>query len=217
MATRYIDISGRKFGRLTATQFIGTSRTRQAVWKCACDCGKSHTAEARMLKCGNIQSCGCLQLNSPARAAANRKRLMTHGMTKTLTGQSWLNMLTRCFNPKHGSFKEYGARGIRPCEFIRASPLNLVLLIAERPSSKITLDRIDVNRGYTCGSCAECLANGWNLNVRWADKREQSENTRRSVMFCMDGVTLNASAWARRLGLPKNTFRNRYSEFQVPK
>lgn len=216
MGQRYKDIAGHKFGRLTALRFVGRSDKRMAIWECQCDCGRRHHAEGRSLRSGNVQSCGCLQLNSPVRAAANRKRLMTHGMTQTLTGKSWMAMLTRCYNPNVASFKDYGGRGIRACEFIRASPLNLVLIIAERPSRKITLDRMDVNAGYNCGACAECLANGWALNVRWADKSEQAGNTTRSVFYLIDGQTLCAADWARRKRMNVNTFRRHYKDCLIP-
>lgn len=215
MRQRYKDIAGHKFGRLTALRFVGHSENRNAVWECACDCGKAHIAEGRSLRSGNIQSCGCLQINSPVRAAANRKRLMTHGMTRTLTGQSWMAMLTRCYNPNVAAFKDYGGRGIRVCEFIRASPLNLVLIIAERPSRNITLDRINVNAGYNCGTCAECLANGWKLNVRWADKAEQAGNTTRNVLYRIDDQTLCAAEWARRKRMNVGTFRRQFSDCLV--
>lgn len=215
MGQRYKDITGHKFGRLTALRFVGHSDNRNAVWGCVCDCGKAHIAEGRSLRSGNVQSCGCQQINSPARAAANRKRLMTHGMTHTLTGKSWMAMLTRCYNPNVASFKDYGGRGIKACEFIRASPLNLVLIIAERPSRKITLDRMDVNAGYTCGTCAECLSNGWKLNVRWADKIEQAGNTTRNALYCVDGQTLCAAEWARRKRMPVKTFRSQFKDCEV--
>lgn len=215
MSKHIKNISGQRFGRLTALRMVGLSKWGTAIWECKCDCGKTHTATGLALRSGHSKSCGCLKLNSPIVTATNRRRLMTHGMTKTLTGQSWMGMLTRCYNSNAKAFKDYGGRGIEVCEFLRATPLNLVLLIAERPSSKISLDRIDVNGHYSCGHCAECLSKGWNLNVRWADRIEQASNTTRTVLYSIHGETRCAAEWARRTKTPVNTFRRRFDSALV--
>lgn len=40
----------------------------------------------------------------------------THGETGppcSLRYKAWCNMFTRCYNPRHESYKNYGARGIK--------------------------------------------------------------------------------------------------------
>ncbi len=55
------DISGRRFGKLTAIQPTEERSARgSAVWLCRCDCGKEVHAEAGQLLSGNRKSCGCL-------------------------------------------------------------------------------------------------------------------------------------------------------------
>lgn len=39
-----------------------------------------------------------------------------HGPYNRLEFRTWLNMLSRCKNPKHISYPNYGARGIAVCE-----------------------------------------------------------------------------------------------------
>lgn len=49
------DLTGVQFGRLTALTYLGNSR-----WRCVCECGKQHEADAYHLRAGKILSCGCL-------------------------------------------------------------------------------------------------------------------------------------------------------------
>lgn len=60
MGRKPIDLTGQRFGRLTAIrpteQRLGTS----VAWECRCDCGNMKLAPACALVSGGIQSCGCL-------------------------------------------------------------------------------------------------------------------------------------------------------------
>jgi hypothetical protein len=51
------DISGQKFGRLTALNRVNKSNRSQ--WKCKCDCGKITYPSLSALKRGSVKSCGC--------------------------------------------------------------------------------------------------------------------------------------------------------------
>lgn len=52
----YKDISGRKFGKLTAIEYVGSSK-----WLCRCDCGKEKIIPGGNLIQGHTTSCGCNQ------------------------------------------------------------------------------------------------------------------------------------------------------------
>lgn len=60
---RLIDISGKRFGRLTALRRVGISSPvdRQALWECRCDCGAIRRVRSKCLRSGNTQSCGCFK------------------------------------------------------------------------------------------------------------------------------------------------------------
>lgn len=53
----FIDLTGRKFGRLTAMERVGSNKNKRAVWLCKCDCGKTVTVDSYSLKSGNTKSC----------------------------------------------------------------------------------------------------------------------------------------------------------------
>lgn len=57
---KFIDMSGEKFGKLTAIERSGTSDNR-AVWLCKCDCGNLKEIIGKSLRSGLTKSCGCVR------------------------------------------------------------------------------------------------------------------------------------------------------------
>lgn len=55
---RKIDLSGQKFGRLTAIEPVVVDGHRK--WLCVCDCGNFTTVATGSLRSGGTKSCGCL-------------------------------------------------------------------------------------------------------------------------------------------------------------
>lgn len=54
------DLSGRKFGKLTALSKEGLSKRGCVLWKCVCECGNECFVDSGDLMSGNNLSCGCL-------------------------------------------------------------------------------------------------------------------------------------------------------------
>src|SRR6516165_1934205 len=74
----------------------------------------------------------------------------------------WKSMKNRCFDVKN---PYYGGRGVKLCERWR-SYNNFVADMGEPPSDIHSLDRIDVNKGYSPDNC------------RWATPEQQVLNRR---------------------------------------
>ena len=56
-----IDLTGRKFGRLTAVEMTDKrNRNGSIYWKCRCDCGRETFVTSDVLRRGAVKSCGCL-------------------------------------------------------------------------------------------------------------------------------------------------------------
>ena len=58
----FIDLTGMKFGRLTAIEPVKHDNSTAAFWKCKCDCGNTVEVYGYSLRAKNgTRSCGCLQ------------------------------------------------------------------------------------------------------------------------------------------------------------
>jgi len=75
------DITGRRFGRLTALYRDGLSRSWQAIWVCRCDCGKEVRVCKNNLLSGRSRSCGCLK-----RDLLRERNLKRHGKDQAPLG-----------------------------------------------------------------------------------------------------------------------------------
>lgn len=150
---RYV---GERNGRLVLVQKIGPK-----LWLAQCDCGNSHELDAGTF---NTKSCGCLKREMMREVAS--LRFKTHGWKGKPEHYTWAAMISRCTNPSHPAFKNYGGRGISVCDEWRRDFSAFIEHIGPRPSNDHSLDRIDNERGYEPG------------NVRWATRGEQAKNRR---------------------------------------
>lgn len=55
----FIDLTGKKFGKLTVKSFAHIGKYSRAVWNCICDCGKEAEIKGEYLRNGDTKSCGC--------------------------------------------------------------------------------------------------------------------------------------------------------------
>ena len=62
---RFIDIRGKRFGKLVVIEETGRDKWGSRLWKCKCDCGGYNIATTRNLTTGNTKSCGCLFIEKP--------------------------------------------------------------------------------------------------------------------------------------------------------
>ncbi len=127
----------------------------------------------------------------------NHKGNPKHGGHGTLTYMRWKSMLQRCTNPAASNYKDYGGRGVAVCERWRQSFESFRQDMGECPCAEMTLDRIDNQRGYEPGNC------------RWATKAEQNQNRGSVLQLTHNGRTMNATQWAKEMGISANTLRSR--------
>lgn len=59
-----IDLTGKKFNRLTALEATERRRSNGVVWKCRCDCGNITYVDTSGLQNGYTKSCGCLTIET---------------------------------------------------------------------------------------------------------------------------------------------------------
>lgn len=99
-----------------------------------------------------------------------REVIVTHDMSKSLEYQAWEAMIQRCTNPKTNGYQNYGGRGVSVDEsWIGKGGFSAFYNdMGAKPLKSYSLDRINPEGNY----CKE--------NCRWADKKTQSYNTRKS-------------------------------------
>ncbi len=203
------ELTDQRFGRLLVLQLDGKDKRNNRTYLCFCNpkwggCGKFKPVAATQLTTGLVESCGCL-LQEKRNANLKKAQVgqVTHGMSGTLTHNSWNAMMQRCYNYKCQSFPEYGGAGIVVCQFLRKSPANLKALIGERPKEgDYSLDRWPIQEGnYACGQCVECKERQWALNVQWSTKTEQAEHRGNAVMVEIDGIIKPRTQAAKELGM----------------
>ena len=70
MHPRVIDLTGRRFGRLTAVEYLGVAPGGGALWRCACDCGGETKVRSQKLRDGTVVSDGCYRADPEVRRDA---------------------------------------------------------------------------------------------------------------------------------------------------
>lgn len=160
-SSRIKDLSGRVFERLTVLGFAGLDSRFKATWLCRCECGIEKAVGGNTLTQGRTRSCGCLQRESVSALSK------TNEWTGTPERAAWVNMLSRCENPAHPSFENYGGRGIS-VSLDWHSFENFIRDMGYRPSDKHSIDRIENDLGYSKENC------------RWATRAVQNRNHRRN-------------------------------------
>lgn len=204
------DLTGQRFGRLVALNRDGTVGNGEACWSCKCDCGRTKRVKAYSLRTGLIRSCGCLRSEKTA------LRHLQHGDADSVEHIAWMAMIGRCENNRNTSFAEYGGRGIFVCNGWRQSYASFLADIGRRPTTGHSLDRIQVNGGYTCGHCDHCKANNHPANCRWATRTIQSRNRRISHFVSLDGISRTIAEWSEITGIKAPTIRRRLKSGWTP-
>lgn len=151
---RFIDRVGHRYGRLTAVQRVGTSKSKKPLWKCVCDCGNIKIVDSCALASSNTVSCGCYL----------KEQITKHGACKKSSYHSWRAMIRRCTKDTDKDYPRYGGKGVTVCpRWLEYA--NFVADMGE-PIGDETLDRIDTYGDYELTNC------------RWAGVKTQNRNVR---------------------------------------
>lgn len=111
----------------------------------------------------------------------------------------YLGMITRCYNPHSHEYKHYGGRGIKICPSWLAHYEYFEKWALENGfSPELSIDRIDVNKGYSPDNC------------RWTDALTQARNKTTNLFY--GGRSMTADEWAEELGISRGTIASRRAQ-----
>jgi len=177
------DITGDKFGFLTAIKFSHKEKSGKNFWEYRCDCGNTVTRRMNDVPTRKNQSCGC------KRSELNPMR--SHGMFGTRFYGIWSGMITRCTNVKMPFYKNYSGRGINcvvwnKFEQFRDDMYDSYLKhVDEFGEKQTTIDRIDNSGNY------------FKENCKWSTYKEQGSNTRSTKFTTIGNKTKTSVEWAK--------------------
>ncbi len=186
---------GTRFGRLVVVGDPVREKPGLIRYACKCDCGGETLSRGEQLRYGSAQSCGC------ARKETLAKRLTIHGQARkrahTLLYDVWCGMKARCSNPKHVSYRYYGAKGIvvgaefQNFEYFRKW--------AEETGYRkgLSIDRRENSGNYEPSNC------------RWVGIVVQNRNSSHTHQVTFDGKTLCLEEWTEVTGVRASTIRRR--------
>ena len=151
--TEYI---GKTFGKRLVLCETGRDKSRDRLYLCQCECGRQDVVRQSSLRAGKSIMC-----HSCAAKLTRNKR--THELSGTRLYSIWKSMVRRCSD---ATDKSYGARGIGVCHDWMDTRKFHQWAFANGYADHLTIDRIDVNKGYSPENC------------RWVSKSKQTENVR---------------------------------------
>ena len=189
------DLTGMVFNRLTAIRPNGKSKKGNYKWDCICLCGKEITVGSTNLISGNTNSCGCYR----------EDRLLEYSTTHGYSGgqhnnaraeyTAWMNMKSRCLNSKDKGYINYGGRGVKICERWLESFENFIKDMGDKPTPSHSIERNDVDGDYEPSNCY------------WTTIDVQAKNKRNTHWIEHDGIRLNLTDWANKIGAYEENLR----------
>ena len=195
---------GDRYNMLTVIDVSSeTDRRGKNKWVCLCDCGNKKVISTESLLYSHTKSCGCIQKEWTRGLA--EKVLKTHGLSKTRLHHEWRHIKNRCNNPKAKKYPIYGGRGIKLCaEWDNDFQSFYDWSMANGYKDNLTIDRIDVDKGYEPSNC------------RWIPLEKQSDNKRNTIRLTYNGRTQTLTEWCNELNLNRGTARSRYVKGNTP-
>ena len=177
-----LNLTGQRYGRLTALKVCGKTEYGQTQWECECDCGNKIFVGIGNLRSGHTKSCGCL---SREKSSEIGKRNLKHGESFSRIYGIYSNILNRCLVHTSKDYKKYGGRGITVCEEWKKSYETFRdWALANGYKDSLSIDRIDNNGPYAPWNC------------RWTTAKVQQNNTRFNRVITYNGETHTLAQWS---------------------
>lgn len=200
-----VDITGQKFGRLTAIECLERVAGRGRKWLFRCECGGVIMRFPFQVTSGNTSSCGCIR--KEMLIMRNKESLSTHRMTGTTEHTIWAKMIQRCRNPNDKNFPSYGGRGIKVCDRWNDPVTGFQEFFNDmgmRPKGA-QIDRTNNNGNYEPSNC------------RWVTPKQNSRNRRSNKMIDFRNETKCIAQWVDELGIERKSLGYRLKNQTIEK
>jgi hypothetical protein len=175
------DISGQRFGRLTAIREDGRTEGKSVIWLCICDCGESRWISRYTLESGHTRSCGCYRSDVMVEVMSARMPPYQHILNRVRDGA-----MKRGFEFDL-SLAFYQSLVGENCHYC-SSPLLWTSRRNDKQkgTSAHNLDRKDSSKGYIesnvvpcCGACNWLKSDVISYDeMRWIGKARQAYRER---------------------------------------
>lgn len=184
MANPKIDETGKRYGSYTV---IGpaenTTKSTAAYWLARCDCGntiKISGNDLRRNKFGLCPEC--------------KKKSKFYRVSDTELYKKWCWMRARCkYKSCEKTWRDYGGRGITVCDEWQSFEPFYEWATNNGYEPGLSIERIDVNKGYSPENC------------KWIPMSEQPLNTRNSETIVYEGKRMNLCQYADLIGVSRFT------------
>lgn len=195
---KFVDLTGKKFGKLIAVSF--EKKNGYYHYHCKCDCGNEKPIKAGALtrKNKSTKSCGCNSGPETGEKNPNYKHGHAPHGKRSKTASAWSCMMSRCYREKDKSFRHYGGRGISVCDRWHKFENFLEDMGIAKPG--LSIDRINVNGNYEPSNC------------RWATQLQQVRNLRNNIVVSYNGKEMCFSELCEITGVNYATALSRYKK-----
>ena len=193
MGKPFIDRTGQRYGRLTATQYLGKLPGKaKNYWQCQCDCGTLIEVTTSNLSTGHTQSCGCVHTEEmESRRIYPKEVAAEYGI--------WRGIKQRAGTQTGKNATSY--RHVQMDPTWRESFDRFYIDMGPRPSKNHSIERIDCSKGYEPSNCI------------WATSEVQANNRSTNHVIEFNGESLTIAQWAKRTGIKKHTIHARVTRY----
>lgn len=187
-----IDKTGIVYAKLTVIEYVGHlekdhCKEKKIYWRCKCECGNEAVIAGN--KIGRQKSCGCIKLKITPKHESSIIKVKYHKLSTEIPEyQTWQSIKARCYRLTHTKYKNYGGRGITVCDRWLNDFSAFFYDMGEKPTSKHSIDRIDVNGNYEPSNC------------KWSTNYEQANNKTTNRLIPYKGKFYSMSSLSILLG-----------------
>jgi hypothetical protein len=194
--TKYKDLTGKRFGKLTVISFDREKTKRKAYWICKCECGNIKSVRSDSLQENKVLSCGCIKKEQDR---INLTANHSHKMSKTRIYREWQGMKTRCYNKNNKRYNNYGGRGITVCdEWMNNFDNFFKWSLDNNYSDDLTIDRKNNDGNYEPSNC------------RWVNNKIQCNNRNSNIVIEHNDEKLTLTELSEKKGLSIRMMHARY-------